>query len=135
MDAVPNLHAYTYRVPRFSLQVPVEFLVEEASIPGFSVDFSETGLQVRLARPVTPGGLGRLRLRLDGCMIEIEAEAVHCQLLDVGFRFRFSSAAEEQFIRILVKVLSKSVSRSGLNNSKDLGAVSLSTREREIRSV
>lgn len=108
-----DLHAYAYRVPRIPLQMPVEFWSEGSSISGVSRDLSDTGLHVRLAVPVMPGRSGQLRLRLDACSIEIKVEVAHSELLDAGLRFCFSSAAEEHFIKTLVRVLSRGLVRSG----------------------
>ena len=114
-----ELHEYAYRVPRFALQIPVAFCIGEVRISGFSKDLSNEGLQVRLSGPVILGTCGRVRLHLDSCLIEIWAEVVHSDLLDVGLRFRFSSRAEEDFIRTLVKLISKNVGRSG-NYAKEI---------------
>ena len=110
MHALSDFHAYAYRVPRFSMQIPLEFWTGGVSIQGFSRDLSDTGLQGRLLVPVVPGARGRLQLRLDTCMVELQAEVVHSDFLDAGLRFCFSSAAEEQFIKTLVRILSRRVS-------------------------
>lgn len=102
-----DVHAFAYRVPRFRLDLPVEFWVEGSPISGRTCDLSEKGVLVHLCQPVLPGTQGRVRLQIDSCCIELAAEVAYAQLYEAGLHFRFSSQAEQQFVETLVRVVSR----------------------------
>ena len=102
------VQAFLYRVPRLALELPIEFCLDGRRVAGRTRNISDTGLLVRLTEFVPPESLGRVRLEFGSCTMEIDAAVVHMELLEVGLHFRFSSVAEQDFIRTLVKVLAMS---------------------------
>ncbi len=106
-----DVYAFAYRVPRFAATLPIEFVVEDVTVAGVTQNLSENGLLVRFASPVLRNTVGKLRLMVDTCVIEVEAEVTYAELFEAGLRFRFATPAEEQFIEMLVKVVSRDVSR------------------------
>lgn len=104
-----DVHAYSYRVPRMSLEHPIEFCTRDGSIAGFTRDVSDTGLLVRLQRPVPAGSSGKVRWQFGGCLVEIEARVAYADFLDAGLSFHFATEGERQFVQNLVKLLTKAV--------------------------
>lgn len=102
-----DVHAFAYRAPRFALTLPVEFCVGAFPIPGHTRDLSEKGLLVRLSEPVVTGTVGRVRLRIDSCVIELAAEVAYAEFHEAGLRFQFASKAEQHFVETLVRIVSK----------------------------
>ncbi len=92
---------------RLAIALPVEFVVEGASFAGYTRDLSASGVLVRFSQPVLTDVAGKVRLRLDTCVMEFDAKVAHREFLDTGLIFRFGSEAERQFIETVVKLLSK----------------------------
>ncbi len=107
-----EVHAFTYRMPRLSLDHAIEFCVAGVPVMGRTRDVSDSGLLVRLSEPVLPGTAGRVRWRFGSCTIELEASVAYSDFLDAGLAFHFASEAERQFIQTMVKVLSKGLKRA-----------------------
>lgn len=104
-----SLQTFAYRNPRVALQLPLSFQTEGFSILGETLNLSETGLYARLEQPVLTGTRGRLRLVVESCSVEIDAEVLHAELWNVRFCFSFASEAEHNFIATLVKVMSRTL--------------------------
>ena len=112
-----EVHAFAYRVPRFAATLPVEFLVGGCPVAGVTENISEQGLLVRFASPVLPETVGKLRLLVETCVIEVEAEVTYAELFEAGLRFRFASQAERTFVEMLVEILSRKVVRGDARSS------------------
>lgn len=104
---VLDVHAFAYRAPRFALTLPLEFCVDDSWISGHTRDLSDQGLLVRLSQPVVTGTLGRVRLRIDSCFIELAAEVAYAELYEAGLKFKFASQAEQHFVETLVRIVSR----------------------------
>ena len=116
-----DVQPFAYRVPRFPLRLPVEFRIEDACLLGFTKDLSDKGVLVQLQEPVLPGTLGRVRLQIHTCSIEVEAEVAYAELGEAGLRFRFASPAEQGFVETLVKLVSRTQARGGAAGIARLG--------------
>ena len=102
-----DVHAFCYRSARVSVEYPVELCIEQSDIAGFTKDVSDTGLLVRLTRPVNRGSYGKLRWRFGSLLIELDVCVVSTDFLEAGLSFRFASDSERQFIRTMLKALTK----------------------------
>ena len=102
-----EIHSFAYRMPRISLDHDMQFVVDGIPIHGRTRDVSDTGLLTRLDAVVVPGARGSIRWKFGGCTVEIDAQVEHANFLEVGLSFQFTSEPERQFVRTLVKVLSK----------------------------
>ena len=123
VERVSGVQAFAYRVPRFAVTLPVEFLVKDGAVAGVTKNISERGLLVQFASPVLPETTGTLRLMIDTCAIEVEAEVTYAELFEAGLRFCFASQAEQRFVQMLVKVVARNASHFD-------GQSSLSVRSR-----
>lgn len=101
------IQAFTYRVPRFTLRLPVSFCSAGAEIRGVSENLSETGLLVTFTEPLLPGSTGRMRLYVEQCWIEMQAEVAYAELFQAGLAFQFATETERRFLQALVKVVSR----------------------------
>ena len=103
--------SFSYRVPRFSIELPVEFVMGDTSVFGRSENISDTGLLVQLSQPVFAGDIGRIHLRMGNMFFALETRVTHTEFLYAGMNFIFSNEQERQFIYTLVRVLSKTIRR------------------------
>ena len=102
-----EVHAFTYRVPRLSVELPIELNVGPNAIQGRTRDISETGMLVQLAEPVVPQARGTVRLRFGACQFEIQAVVAYTGFFEAGLCFCFASHAERDFVKILIRLLAK----------------------------
>ena len=93
--------------------LPLEFVVQGIPVRGRSRDLSEKGLFAFLEEPVLAGTQGRVRLQIESCSVEIAAEVAYAELREVGLRFEFRSTAEQAFVQMLVKVVSRTAGKAG----------------------
>ena len=117
---MPTPASYAYRVPRFAMDLPLEFFPEappdgspsEHAITGRTTNLSETGALVQLQRPVRIGDAGRLDLRLGTLTISLGVKVKHAEFPETGFSFVFASEAEHQFVRLLTRVAARNATRA-----------------------
>ena len=102
-----DVHAFSYRSARFAVEYPVEFCLGDSSIAGLTKDVSDTGLLVRLTQPIDRGSHGKVRWGFGSCLIELDVCVVTTDFLEAGLLFRFASESERQFIRTMLKALTK----------------------------
>lgn len=109
---MPAIVPYAYRVPRFALELPLEFFAEGLPIAGRTTNVSETGALVQLQRPVQMGDAGRLDLRFGTMTISLSVIVTHAEFPEAGLNFVFASEAEHQFVRLLTRVAARNVSKA-----------------------
>ena len=102
-----DVHAFTYRAPRLSIELPIELKLGPHSIPGQTRDISDTGMLVQLTEAVCVKSRGSVRLRFGACQFEIDALVVYTGFFEAGLSFCFSSDAESDFVKTLVRLLVK----------------------------
>ena len=111
MGHLETVQTFSYRLPRFKLQLPCDFFAEHGEVEGQTSDMSDDGLGVLFRHPVLAGTQGRLRLKLDSCWFEADAEVVHAEFCSAGLRFRFASEAERRFLQSILRLAARSQER------------------------
>ena len=100
------IDAFSYRAPRLSASLPVEFLTHNGVLSGSTRDLSEKGLSADFGEPLWPEAEGRLRFRIGRCLLDIDARVTHSEGFLAGLEFRFSSEQERGFLHAVLHVLS-----------------------------
>ena len=107
------MHRYTYRDPRLAACLAVQFVTQYGVLSGWTRDLSEKGLQVDLNEPVLLGTMGKVRLHVGHCSLELEAKVAHTEGFTVGLVFAFLSEQESSFMSAILQVLRKSPQVAG----------------------
>lgn len=99
------MHTFTYRAPRVDCRIPVEFVTDAGTLQGHSRNIGDQGLLLDLREPVAPSTNGRVRLRFEQCMLELEAQVSHSEAFTVGLVFQFANPKERWFVHAFVQAL------------------------------
>ena len=93
------MHTFHYRLPRYSIHFPVEFLVGETTILGRCTDISEAGLRGQFRQPMPVGSAGLLTLNHAPWRIEVGARVAYFSSEQMVLRFVCGSAYERARLR------------------------------------
>ena len=96
-------------MPRVKTELPVEVCLLGSSLPGRVKNISETGLLILVPEPVPSGTRGQIRLRIGGCVVQLDVTVAYTDFLQVGLTFLFSSPVERDFVKSLVRFLNRPV--------------------------
>ena len=102
-----SVSAFLYRLPRFEISFPLEFMLAETMTNGHCVNLSHTGMLAQFAYPLGTGAVGRIRLRPANRLFELRAHVTHSEGLRSGLQFDFSNDQEQQVIVALVEIISR----------------------------
>jgi len=112
---LPEIFIVTYHL---KAPVALEITAEGKEFAGVGMDISESGLGVDIARPITVGGLAKMKFRLVNTVailpqnrersFSLEGECRYCELTPnqsyrVGILFKSASDDDRDFINTYVK--------------------------------
>ena len=99
--------AFAYRVPRFTIELPFEFVCEDVAIHGRTCNLSETGALVQLQAPVQVDDIGRAHFRLGSLAFSLQARVTHAEFPEIGLSFVLASQPERQLVRLLARLAAR----------------------------
>ena len=85
-----------YRLPRFSVDFPVDVIVGEIAILGLCKNISETGMRGEFRQRLPLQTEGLIRLNHPQQSMEIRGRMIHFARFDMAFLFLFQSEAERR---------------------------------------
>ena len=105
-----SVSAFLYRLPRFDIVFPIEFLPEgaledTATSTGRCLNLSNTGLLGSFMLPLGEGTSGVVRLRPASRTFPLRATVTHSEGVRSGLKFAFASDQERQVVRALVDAI------------------------------
>jgi hypothetical protein len=107
------MHRFEYRTPRFPVDFPLQFTVDNVVLSGRCMEISEEGLAMRFRQPATLDALGVLALTHQGQTLEIRARVAHIEGTHAGLEFLCNSESERSAVARLTAALAESQSRPG----------------------
>ena len=107
-----SVNAFLYRLPRFDIMFPIDFLSEGVPEPadgisGRCLNLSSTGLLGSFGYPLGEGTAGVLRLRPASRSFPLRGIVTHSEGTRSGLRFDFANDQERQVIRALVDTIAR----------------------------
>lgn len=97
-----SISSFLYRLPRFDIHFPVEFVTPAGTTAGRCLNLSDTGLLACFLLPLGGGEQGMLRLSPAGRVFDLAASVMHSDGQKSGLRFHFATDQQQQIIRALV---------------------------------
>ena len=107
------MQKFEYRTPRFSVDFPVQFTVENSTLIGRCKEISQEGMTFEVRQPLTPGSSGAVSINYLDHTIEIQARVAHVTETHGGLEFLYESEMEKSAVAQLVVSLAASQSRQG----------------------
>ena len=101
-----SVSSFLYRLPRFSIHFPVEFVRAHHITVGLCQNLSHTGLLARFTYPLPEGATGTLRLKPIDRTFDLLATVTHADGLTAGLHFLFTDREQEHVIRAVVEAVS-----------------------------
>lgn len=97
--------SFLYRLPRFPIHFPVEFVRAHHITIGRCQNISHTGLLARFTYPLPEGATGTLRLKPVDRTFDLLATVTHNDGLTAGLHFLFTGPEQEHVIRAVVEAV------------------------------
>jgi len=107
------MQKFNYRVPRYTVDLPVCLRVDGLSITGRCREISQEGMKLEAAQPLPPDYCGVVSLSYQGVALEIQARLTHTDGEQEGLKFVFASEAERDAVGRLVARLSTAPGQLG----------------------
>ncbi len=107
------MQKFTYRVPRYTVDLPVRLRLDGQSITGRCREISQEGMKLEAAQPLPPNFCGLISLSYQGVALDIQARLTHNDGQQDGLKFVFASETERDALGRLVSRLSTAPGQSG----------------------
>ena len=107
------MQKFEYRTPRFSVDLPAQFTVEQSTLTGRCREISQEGMTFETRQPLTSGSSGMVSMSYQDRTFEIHARVAHVAEVQSGLEFLYESEAERSAVAQLVASLASSQNRQG----------------------
>jgi hypothetical protein len=97
---------FSYRVPRFSVSLPVQVSTGEANHSAFCTEISGEGMKLELTEELGQGSTGRICMRYEELVVRVPFRATHTEGMTCCAAFVFESAVQRQAVSQLIAELS-----------------------------
>ena len=113
-DSIPIMQKFTYRAPRYSVDLPVQLSTENSTtLSGRCREISKDGMRVEMGEPLPPGFTGTASLSYQNIALRLRVTAAHTGPDRDGVKFIFESQSERAAVARLVAVLAARTSPAG----------------------
>jgi hypothetical protein len=99
------MQKFEYRGPRFSIDLPVQLTVQNATQAVRCTEISKEGMRVEFGQPLEPNSSGKVSMICEGQMLAFRVRVVHVGDTQAGLEFIYSSEAERNAVAHLVESL------------------------------
>lgn len=106
-----SLTSFLYRLPRFHINFPLEFVLGSSATTGHCLNLSHTGMLAYFSYPLGSTAAGRLRLKPAGRIFELGAHVIHSEGLRSGLQFDFVNNQEQQVIFAMLEATGRPAPR------------------------
>jgi hypothetical protein len=99
------MQKFEYRSPRFAVDLPVQFAMEQSTLPGRCRDISKDGMRLEFRHPLPPNACGTVLLSFGDCPLELSVRVAHTGATHEGVEFVYRSQYEREAVARLVAAL------------------------------
>jgi hypothetical protein len=92
---------FDYRTARFSVDLPVEYTIENATQTARCIEISKEGITLAAEQPLPADAVGRVKIIHQNKSIELDVRVVHA----AGMEFLYKSQDEREGVNQLVAML------------------------------
>lgn len=111
---IPLMQKFTYRTPRFPVDLPIRLTVDERTFHARCREISRDGMQLEIEQPLGLSTRGIAAIACGGFALEIAVEVSHSGPSQEGVKFIFSSDSQRSDVARLVAILAAEPRPSGL---------------------
>jgi len=99
------MQKFQYRSPRFAVDIPVEFLFDQSTLPGTCRNISTNGMKLELPMPMPLGACGTLMLSCQQRTLYIGVRVAYSSDTHEGVEFLYQSDSERHAVARLIASL------------------------------
>jgi hypothetical protein len=99
------MRKFNYRVPRFSVDLPVHLTFEDSTQAARCTEISTEGMKLEVRVPLSPESTGTVRLTHRGVTLDIAVRVAHSSSSHDGVRFVYESDEQRDEVSRLVEIL------------------------------
>ena len=99
------MQKFTYRAPRYAVDLPIELATETSTLRGRCKEISKDGMRVELGEPLPPDFTGTASLSYQNIALRLSVAVAHTGAERDGLKFVFESQKERAEVARLVAVL------------------------------
>jgi hypothetical protein len=107
------MQKFEYRVPRYVVDFPVLFRLQDANIPGRCREISKDGMKIELQHPVAADTCGTVSLSYKDLSLELRVCVTRSAADTKGLKFLFESDKDRIAVERLVALLAGSSGQPG----------------------
>ena len=107
------MQKFDYRAPRFAVDLPVRFSLENLTRVARCKDISVEGMKLELRDPLPLNSVGTISVSYEGLALDISARVTHCQPNCDGLRFIYETDEQRNQVARLVASLAADHSKPG----------------------
>ena len=99
------MQKFEYRTPRFRVDLPVQFSVEDVDFLGRCSEISRDGMTLEIREAPAPKSAGTVLINAHDQSMEISARVAHVEANHVGLEFCYESETERDAMARLIASL------------------------------
>jgi PilZ domain len=99
---------FDYRVPRFLVDLPVQFTIQDSTLRARCIEISKEGMRVELQEPLPANACGSVLIRYRDRLLQLDARIAHVGETHGGVVFVYRSDSERIAVANLVLALAES---------------------------
>jgi hypothetical protein len=107
------MQKFEYRTPRYLVDLPVLFQMQDVSIPGRCREISKEGMRIELQHPVAAETCGTISLAYKDHSMELRVRVTRSAAETKGLKFLFESDKDRSAVERLVALLAGSSGQPG----------------------
>jgi hypothetical protein len=107
------MQKFEYRTPRYIVDLPVLFRLQNTSLPGRCREISKEGMKIELQHPVAAETCGTVSLSYKDLALNLRVCVTHTEAESKGLKFLFESEKDRGAVERLVALLSGSTGPPG----------------------
>jgi hypothetical protein len=107
------MQKFEYRAPRFSVDLPVQFTVHNATLTGRCREISQEGMKLELRQPLPTDSRGMISMSYQDGTLEVKVRVAHAGAKYDGLEFIYESERERSAMARFIASLAAPQNRPG----------------------
>ena len=103
-----NMRKFDYRVPRFTIDLPVRLTLADSILFGRCVEISAEGMKLNLREPLTVDAPGVVHVSFASATLDLPVRIAHCGEECEGVQFVYGSDAERDQVISFIALIAGS---------------------------
>jgi hypothetical protein len=99
------MQKFEYRSPRFPVDFPVQFAVQNLMLAGRCTEISVEGMRLEFQEPLPPNSRGTVFMNYQGNTVELKVRIAYAGEMHTGLEFIYESDQERSEVADLVASL------------------------------